>query len=168
LNARLEENAPLLEAPKLGDAAPAVAAVNVVKEEAPALREEAAPPAAAVEQKAAEAVKPIEREVKPQEPKPAAKAPSSDKSSSFLRKKIPGGWYAQVGAMPSLAEADRLAQKLKGSGFAVMIEAALVRGDNYFRILVGPERSKQQADLLLAQLRRERYIEGDPFLRVVK
>jgi cell division septation protein DedD len=147
LNARLEENAPPLEEPKLGDAVPAVAAV---------------------EQKATEAVKPIEREVKPQEPKPAAKAPSSDKSSSFLRKKIPGGWYAQVGAMPSLAEADRLAQKLKGSGFAVMIEAALVRGDNYFRILVGPERSKQQADLLLAQLRRERYIEGDPFLRVVK
>lgn len=114
------------------------------------------------------------------QPEPAAKTTEGTKSaeparvvapeakSAFLKKSLPLGWFAQVGAMPSLAEAEGIAKKLKSSGFPVVIEAARVRGEDYFRILVGPERSRDQGDILVSQLRREPYISGEPFLRLIK
>lgn len=100
--------------------------------------------------------------------KAVAKVASQEPSSSFVRQTLPKGWFAQVGAMQSLPDAQGIASKLKSSGFAVIVEPAKVRGESYFRIMVGPEKSRDQAEILIAQLRRERYIEGDPFLRVVK
>ncbi|MBN8550818.1 MAG: SPOR domain-containing protein [Deltaproteobacteria bacterium] len=49
-----------------------------------------------------------------------------------------------------------------------MIEVARVRGDEYYRVLVGPEQNRDRAQRLVGQLKRESYIHGDPFLRVVK
>jgi cell division septation protein DedD len=78
------------------------------------------------------------------------------------------GWYAQVAAPKSKTEADALASKLRSNGFRVAIETAQVKGDQYYRILVGPEDNKDQATSLVGQLKRESYLAGEPFIRPIK
>ncbi len=82
--------------------------------------------------------------------------------------KILSGWFAQVAAPKRRSDADELSSKLKGSGFKVSIETASVRGEDYFRVLVGPEENRDQATRLVSQLKRERYLQGEPFVRMVK
>ncbi len=88
--------------------------------------------------------------------------------SGFVRDVLPKGWFAQIAAPKSVGEAESVARQLKAAGFSVMIERADVRGDQYFRLLVGPEVSKEQAERLIAQVKREKVIKGDPFLRLIK
>lgn len=97
--------------------------------------------------------------------KPAVKP--TDSTASLVRRSLGKGWYAQVAAAPSLTEAEGLARKLKESGFPVLIETTKVQGTAYYRIVVGPETSRQQAQILVNQLKREPYIKEDPFLRTV-
>ena len=92
-----------------------------------------------------------------------AQAPSAAEKPS-----LPRGWFAQIIAPRSQQEADSITSKLRSSGFSVVIENATVRGENYYRVLVGPEETRQQAERLISQLRREPYVKSDPFLRMVK
>lgn len=100
------------------------------------------------------------------------KAPVQDKkvtqSDSAVRKSVPNGFFAQVAAPKKLNEAEGIARKLKQSGFPVVIESATVGGQSFYRVLVGPEENKVQADRLVSQLRGESYIAGAPFIRQVK
>lgn len=107
--------------------------------------------------------------VEVEKPKPtvAVVKPSSN-SSLIPQRNIPQGWFAQIAAPKQIDDARNLGENLKKSGFAVVIEAAQVRGEDYYRVLVGPESSKSQADVLLKQLKRESYLKGEPFLRMVK
>ena len=89
-------------------------------------------------------------------------------TSVFDSSRLPKGWFAQVAAPKKRDDADTIARQLKGSGFKVVIESALVRGEAYFRILVGPEGTREQADRLIQQLKRESYIKSDPFVRMVR
>lgn len=115
---------------------------------------------AAVAPKEKEIVKPAPVEVKPSK---------SDAGPEIKRGTIPpSGWFAQVAAPNKAADADSLASKLRSAGFPVVIENAQVRGEAYFRILVGPEVNRKQAEVLIGQLKRESYIQGEPFLRAVK
>jgi len=81
---------------------------------------------------------------------------------------LPSGWYAQVGAPNSKSDAIMLLEKLDQFGFRATIEEASVQGQSYFRVLVGPESSKLLAGRLLAELKREPYIEAEPFIRTIK
>jgi DedD protein len=83
----------------------------------------------------------------------------------MLRNSLPKGWFAQVAAPKRLSEAEAMATKLKRSGFPVLIERANVRGEEYFRVVVGPESDRVQVDRLIAQVKREGY---SPFPRAVK
>ena len=78
------------------------------------------------------------------------------------------GWYAQVAAPKSKQDADAMSFKLRNNGFMTAIESANVNGDTYFRILVGPEDTRSQAERLVDQLKRESYISGAPFIRNMK
>jgi len=78
------------------------------------------------------------------------------------------GWFAQVAAPKKKSDADSIASRLKASGFQVSIETADVRGEEYYRVLVGPEDNRAQADRLVSQLSRENYIQGVPFIRMIK
>ncbi|MEZ4753668.1 MAG: SPOR domain-containing protein [Bdellovibrionota bacterium] len=108
----------------------------------------------------------IKEEQKPIEVK--VTIPESIDQSQFIRTVVPQGWYTQVAAPRNISDAHPLALKLKNSGFSVIIERALVRGDEYFRILVGPEANKILANRLLEQVKRESYISGEPFIRSVR
>jgi len=85
----------------------------------------------------------------------------------YLVATVPRGWFAQVAAPGNLDDANELASLLHQSGFPVLIENARVRGENYFRVLVGPEENRQQAERLVSQLKRERFLYDDPFIRLV-
>lgn len=84
------------------------------------------------------------------------------------QKNVSKGWYAQVAAPKELKDADAIAAKLRRSGFRVVIESAEVRGENYYRLLVGPEKSQEQANRLVGQLKRENYLSGEPFVKMVR
>lgn len=138
--------------------------IDVIENNA-AAPEKVALKSAVPEEKAAPAPKakePEAKEVAKKEPE-AAKA-----SNSFTKKVLRKGWYAQVAAPKKLKDADDTAKRLKSSGFSVAIETAQVRGEEYYRVVVGPEESRAQADRLAEQLKRESYLKGDPFVRAVK
>lgn len=78
------------------------------------------------------------------------------------------GWYAQVAAPRKREDAEKIAKQLKGSKFQVIIENAQVRGQEYFRVLVGPETNRELADKSLDSLKRQSYLQADPFVRLVK
>ncbi len=87
---------------------------------------------------------------------------------SFVKNVLSKGWYAQVAAPGKLDDANNLAKKLKESGFPVVIETANIRGQEYYRVLVGPEDEQRYSQTMVQQLKRESYLRGDPFLRRVK
>ncbi len=120
--------------------------------------------------KPAAKAKPVE-ELKPVVPAlPAVQEkvtpPKSD--SDFVKRIVPPGYFAQVAAPKNLSDAESVARKLKRSGFPVIVEVANVRGEEYYRVLVGPEQNRVHADRLVDQLRSERYLSGPPFIRQVK
>lgn len=114
------------------------------------------------------AAQPESKQVK----EPSVTAPSKvqplAESKTLVTKNIPRGWFAQIVAPRTQSEAEIIAGKLKASGFPVIVENAMVRGEEYFRVLVGPEDNRQQAERLLVQLKREPYVKGDPFIRMVR
>ena len=61
-----------------------------------------------------------------------------------------------------------MATMLSSSGFPVVIEKAMVRGQTYYRVLVGPEDDRTRGEILLGQVKRERYLTGQPFIRMIK
>ena len=92
----------------------------------------------------------------------------NQKGGTLVKAVLPKGWYAQVAAPKGLADAEAMGKKLKSAGFSVVVERAEVRSEQYFRLLVGPEATKATAERLIAQLKREKSIKTDPFLRMVK
>ena len=48
-----------------------------------------------------------------------------------------------------------------------MVEQAKVRGENYYRIMVGPEMKRTLAERMLEQIAREEIVSGKPFIRKV-
>jgi cell division protein FtsN len=128
--------------------------------------------AAATSKPAVEKINP--KEANAANPKPAVttsapkKALVVDQKPSSPQSVIGNGWYAQVAAPQRLADAQNLTKNLKKAGFKVVIENANVRGQQYYRVLVGPDESRQQAEQLVRQLKRESAISGEPFLRLIK
>ena len=99
---------------------------------------------------------------------PEAVTKKEDSAAEGQVPQITKGWYAQIAAPKEKDEAAKLVSNLKRSGFKATIENADVRGQKYYRVIVGPENSKPQADVLVKQLKRETYITGDPFIRMIK
>ncbi|MFN4894458.1 MAG: SPOR domain-containing protein [Pseudomonadota bacterium] len=98
-------------------------------------------------------------------PEPAGK---SAETATPIKKVLPAGFFAQVAAPKKLAEAEAVAKKLKRSGFPVVVESASVNGQSFYRVLVGPEENKVQAERLVDQLQSESYVASKPFIRKVK
>lgn len=95
-------------------------------------------------------------------------APSAVDQSQFVRSVLPKGWYAQIAAPKQLEESHKIASRLKAAGFPVLIERANVRGEEYYRVMVGPEGSRQTGERLVKQLKREASLPNEPFIRMVK
>jgi cell division septation protein DedD len=81
---------------------------------------------------------------------------------------LAAGWYAQIAAPRKMADAESLANRLRRNGFPVSIESASVKGEAYYRVIVGPEDNRKQAQVLVEQLRSERSVQGEPFIRNIR
>lgn len=89
--------------------------------------------------------------------------------SKFLKEgTVPRGWYVQAAAVTTEDEAQSAAGKLVSSGFPVVIEDVKIGKKQYYRILVGPEPEREPALRMVEQVKRERLLKGDPFLRRAK
>ncbi len=119
-------------------------------------------PARVVEKKVVTPVK--KTEVKETKVAPKLKEQPKPNTTTVISK----GWYAQVAAPSRKEDAVILTQKLKSSGFRATVETAKIRGEEYYRVLVGPEEEKRYSQTMVDQLKREPYIKGVPFLRFVK
>lgn len=118
---------------------------------------------------------PVERKSTQQEPSSSSSTndirverEAADVPEKVADAPLQKGWYAQVAAPKDLSEARGLAGKLHQSGFASTVEVANVRGEKYFRVLVGPETNRVYAERLVQQLRGEPYISGTPFVKMVR
>jgi len=136
--AELEDSA---TAKKAAGVAPA--AQEVVTKKAPVVEEEA----------------PVAKVAKPVETK---------KEKVTVVKRLPKGYFAQVAAPKTKGEAEELARKLRKSGFPVVLEDNSTGRSPFYRVMVGPEDNKVQADRMLGQLKREKYLDGKIFVRQVK
>ena len=117
---------------------------EVVTKKAPVVEEEEAP--------AAKVTKPVE----------------TKKEKVSVVKRLPKGYFAQVAAPKTKGEAEELARKLRRSGFPVVLEDNSTGRSPFYRVMVGPEDNKVQADRMLGQLKREKYLDGKIFVRQVK
>ena len=109
-----------------------------------------------VEQPQAEAKKPIKTEASPEK---TSLAPLS-------RPKI--GWYVQVAAARSHAQASQVYFRADKAGLAATLEQAEVRGQNYFRVIIGPYQSRQQALDAIPSVKKKRISRAQPFLKRVR
>jgi cell division septation protein DedD len=119
-------------------------------------------PAKIVEKKVETPVRKVE--VKETKVAPKLKEQPKPKATTVISK----GWYAQVAAPSRKEDAVILTQKLKNSGFRATVETANIRGEEYYRVLVGPEEEKRYSQTMVDQLKREPFIKGVPFLRFIK
>lgn len=118
--------------------------------------------------KAPEVPIPTEKPTEPPKPTEKPNERPTEKPKKVEESSLVKGWFVQVAASQEKADADKLIEKLKTNGFKASIEVALVREQKYYRVLVGPESSKELADRLLTQVSREPYLDGTPFLKFIK
>ncbi|MCB0333197.1 MAG: SPOR domain-containing protein, partial [Bdellovibrionales bacterium] len=109
---------------------------------------------------AALVVPPTPKVETPPQPKPVAPTMVKKQTAPTpprVQTKVNSGWYAQVAAPQKIADAKSIASQLQGSGFSIAIEEADVRGQVYYRVLVGPEDNRTLASRLVGQLKRESF-----------
>ena len=82
--------------------------------------------------------------------------------------KVSRGWYAQVGSFRNLGDAKEVLYKLRSTGFPAVIESASVAGDQFYRVLAGPEKDRNLADRLASQVYAEDFIAQHPFVKYVR
>ncbi|MEN9846926.1 MAG: hypothetical protein RIS36_2073 [Pseudomonadota bacterium] len=101
-------------------------------------------------------------------PAKVVKPVDTKKEKVSVVKRLPKGYFAQVAAPKTKVEAEDLARKLRQSGFPVVLEDNSTGRSPFYRVMVGPEDNKVQADRMLGQLKREKYLDGKIFVRQVK
>lgn len=79
----------------------------------------------------------------PTRPAPDTRDPDGDLSS----------WVVQVSSLRELSRAERLQRELRAVGFPAFIEKAVVNGQTYHRVRIGPEIGRRGIEATAAALR---------------
>ncbi len=106
---------------------------------------------------------------------PPAKTTEANEGSAAAKKLAPvatksiaPGWYVQASADKSAKDAARATSRLKAAGFAPVLEKADIQGKTYFRVLVGPYASRDNAVKAGKRITTAKLSRGEPFARLVK
>jgi len=75
------------------------------------------------------------------------------------------GWYVYITISESVQELLKLKDLLDSNGFRGVIQKITIADESFYKLFVGPEESKELAERLIAELRREPYLPPD--IRVV-
>lgn len=79
-----------------------------------------------------------------------------------------GSWYIQAGAARNEAEALGYVKKFKAAGILAKVEKAEVRGNRYYRVIVGPYAEKSAAEKDIRKVANSKILKSDPFVRLIK
>jgi len=90
---------------------------------------------------------------------------TAEKSSVQALDRVSPGYYIQLSAEPAKAEAEAKASVLRASGFSALTQEVLVHGTPYYRVLVGPYKSKDLAKSNTAQVRASSLTDQEPFIQ---
>lgn len=94
------------------------------------------------------------------EPGPAPeREPAPDPVAESAPPVAAGGWAVQLGSFSAPANADALAERLKGQGFAAFVQRVDVSNGRMYRVRVGPVADRAEAESLA---RRVRDRSGEP------
>ena len=102
-------------------------------------------------QKPAQPPKPVQPPKKEPVKEPVAEPPARAEGTS--------SWVVQVSSLGSSEAADALAGKLKQSGFSAFVEKADVGGKTYYRVRVGPDGDRANAERTAAMLRQKQKLD---------
>lgn len=72
----------------------------------------------------------------------------------------PDAWVVQVGSFSQSANALALRDKLRAKGFTAFVEKLKTGGNTIYRVRIGPELKKKNADKLLQRLQRVMGMKG--------
>lgn len=64
-------------------------------------------------------------------------------------------WVVQVGSFSQRENAENLVERLRGKSFAVDMEQVSIKGKTLYRVMVGPEVDRKQAEMILARVNKE-------------
>lgn len=78
------------------------------------------------------------------------------------------GWYVQVAAAPSEADALSYHKKLSSKGLQLKLEPAAIKDRSFFRVLIGPYPNQAAAVEKRAELKQQTGVSGEPFIRQVQ
>lgn len=141
------ETAPAGQAAAPGDAVEAAAA-------APSSAEEVVPqPSLLPPPKAKSEPEPVAR---PVASKPAGNTPAPKAATSAGA----GGWVVQVGTYANRDNVKRLEKRLKGKGYAVLLESVRLKNGEALRVRVGPFGEKSAASSASERIQRELGLKG--------
>ncbi len=91
----------------------------------------------------------------------------ADVEAARTRKDPPAGnesagttWAIQLGSFNSEANAKKLRDRLQKLGFQPFVERITVKTRSVFRVRVGPERERHQAEALRAKIRKQADLDG--------
>lgn len=101
--------------------------------------------------------KPAQQSAQPPVPKPESTVslPEPPKSRADG---LPS-WVVQVSSLGSPEAAGRLADKLKQAGFSAFVEQAVVNGKTYYRVRVGPDIDRANAERTADMLRKQQKLD---------
>lgn len=97
---------------------------------------------------------------------PAEKEPPEDESASVVSESEPQtdessvGWVVQVGSFSNSQNALMLRDKLRNSGFTAFVEKLKTDGKLIYRVRIGPELKRGDAEAQLDRLQREMQMKG--------
>ncbi|MCB1859010.1 MAG: SPOR domain-containing protein [Gammaproteobacteria bacterium] len=82
---------------------------------------------------------------------PVAKPPPTVSESSQGKGELTS-WVIQVGSFSDQENAERLVNLLREKEFSTSIQQETIKGNTLYRVLIGPEIDRKQADILLKKL----------------
>ncbi len=96
---------------------------------------------------------------------PGATEGSDDKAATTSKPEVEkavglSAWVVQLGSFSSKVNADKLNLNLRKSGFPAFVEPIKQDGKTAYRVRVGPELLRADADKLLVQIKKKMDLEG--------
>ena len=78
------------------------------------------------------------------------------------------GWYVQVAAARSHVQASKVYIKAEKAGLKMVLERAKVRGQDYYRVIIGPYPDREAAVTARAGIKAKGVSRAEPFLKRVR
>ncbi|MGB5440915.1 MAG: SPOR domain-containing protein [Gammaproteobacteria bacterium] len=112
-----------------------------------------------VEQKPAyKLAEPVRAKAAAPVPKPEPQLAAPEKTA--VKAEALRGWYVQVGSFSSEKNASRLSKRLQTSGYDAVFQKLTSKKGDLYRVIVGPERSREIAQQARDQLADEFKLQG--------